>query len=214
MEGKGRLRRVILLLVLGAVLVLGTLLPQAQADAAADPGDDDDHRKVCCHDKEASYCFSVCTHGSSTPKLRTWCADNCCCVLTMDSTCMPASLHKLQPHVHQPRWMSAQFDGNCSTVPSGLLPPAQAEAAATGGDRKKICCHDEDESFCCSGCLEQHGSGDAARTSCARDCCCVFTWSATCPRRCKSSNLLTNKVIVDGSEETKAGAGGIASIAA
>ncbi|KAM3279233.1 hypothetical protein ACQJBY_046507 [Aegilops geniculata] len=46
-------------------------------------------------------------------------------------------------------------------------PPAcchqpKAEAAATGGDRKKICCHDEDESLCFSGCLEEHGSGDAA----------------------------------------------------
>ncbi|XP_037438620.1 keratin-associated protein 9-4-like [Triticum dicoccoides] len=194
MEGK---RSVILLLVLGAVLVLGTLLPQAQAEAAADPGDDDDddHRKVCCHDKEASYCFSFCTHGSSTPKLSTWCADNCCCVLTMDSTCPPRCTSS-----------SLTFT-NHAAVPSGLLPPAQAEAAATGGDRKKICCHDEDESLCLSGCLEQHGSGDAARTSCARDCCCVFTWSATCPRRCKSSNLLlTNTVIVDGSEETRGGA--------
>nr|XP_040247021.1 uncharacterized protein LOC120965394 [Aegilops tauschii subsp. strangulata] len=117
-------------------------------------------------------------------------------------------------HACPRRCTSSSLTFTNHAVPSGLLPPAQAEAAATGGDRKKICCHDEDESFCCSGCLEQHGSGDAARTSCARDCCCVFTWSATCPRRCKSSNLLTNKVIVDGSEETKAGAGGIASIAA
>ncbi|VAI38697.1 unnamed protein product [Triticum turgidum subsp. durum] len=81
MEGKGSLRAVILLL--GAVLVVGSLVPLAEADpTAAATGAAD--AKFCCKDKIGSHCYAACTtQYGPTP----FCAEMCCCVQLTSGRC-------------------------------------------------------------------------------------------------------------------------------
>ncbi|XP_037438621.1 viscotoxin-A3-like isoform X1 [Triticum dicoccoides] len=79
--GKGSLRAVILLL--GAVLVVGSLVPLAEADpTAAATGAAD--AKFCCKDKIGSHCYAACTtQYGPTP----FCAEMCCCVQLTSGRC-------------------------------------------------------------------------------------------------------------------------------
>ncbi|KAM3261456.1 hypothetical protein ACQJBY_052236 [Aegilops geniculata] len=81
MEGKGGLRAVILLL--GAVLVIGSMVPLAQADpTAAATGAAD--AKFCCKDKVGSHCYAACTTQYGPIP---FCAEMCCCVQLTSGRC-------------------------------------------------------------------------------------------------------------------------------